>query len=128
MPTEMEHATIYQSAQDILTPVYGSSLAIDASAITVTSSIQNPFESMIDDKMKEYCDSTDKHLDELEEDIYFLNKARQDMNNMIDYHQDKVDEFQSKMDLLKDENEQLHKYLNDLQNQIYMLQSKLDNQ
>lgn len=126
MPTEMENTTIYQNAQDILTPVYGSSLAIDTSAITLTSSINNPLEQMIDDKMKEYCNSTDKHLDDLEEDIEFLDKMRKDTNNMMAYHDDKICEFQSKIDLLKDENAQLHKYLNDLQSQIYALQERLD--
>lgn len=128
MPTEMENATIYQSAQNIPTPVYGSSLAIDASAITVTSSIQNPFESIIDDKMKEYCYSTDKHLDDLEEDIDFLDKKRKEMNDYLAFHHDKIGEFEKEIHLLKDENEQLHKYLTDLQSQIYTLQERLDNQ
>lgn len=131
MPTEMENTAIYQSAADVLAAARGSSLTIDTSAITVNSpafTIYTPLEQMIDEKLKEYCNSTDKHLDDLEEDIEFLDKMRKDTNIKMAYHDDMIDEFQSKIDFLKDENVQLHKYLNDLQNQIYMLQSKLDSQ
>ena len=121
MPTEMDNTTIYQSPENI---------AVVAPAITVNSSgftVYNSWEQMIDDKMKEYCDSTDKHVDELEEDIEFLDKARKKTTDMLDYHNDRINEFQSRIDLLKDENDQLHKYLNDLQSQIYALQQRLDN-
>lgn len=124
MPTEMENTTLYQSAENIIAAARGPAITLNSSAFT----INNPWESMIDDKIKKYCDSTDKHLDDLEEDIEFLDKERKNATAMLDFHTDKIDEFQSKIDLLQNENGQLHKYLSDLQTQIYMLQEKLDNQ
>lgn len=124
MPTEMENTTLYQSAEDIIAAARGPAITLNSSAFT----INNPWESMIDDKIKKYCDSTDKHLDDLEEDIEFLDKERKNATAMLDFHTDKIDEFQSKIDFLQNENGQLHKYLSDLQTQIYMLQEKLDNQ
>lgn len=122
MPTKMENTTLYQSAEDIIAAARGPAITLNSSAFT----INNPWESMIDDKIKKYCDSTDKHLDDLEEDIEFLDKERKNATAMLDFHTDKIDEFQFRIDLLKNENDQLHKYLNDLQSQIYMLQEKLD--
>lgn len=124
MPTEMDNTTLYQSAENIIAAARGPAITLNSSAFT----INNPWESMIDDKIKKYCDSTDKHLDDLEEDIEFLDKERKNATAMLDFHTDKIDEFQSKIDLLQNENGQLHKYLSDLQTQIYMLQEKLDNQ
>ena len=124
MPTEMDNTTLYQSAEDIIAAAREPAITLNSSAFTINT----PWESMIDDKFKEYCESTDKHVDELEEDIEFLDKARKKTTDMLDYHNDKINEFQSRIDLLKDENDQLHKYLNDLQSQIYALQEKLDNQ
>lgn len=124
MPTEMENTTLYQSAEDIIAAARGPAITLNSSAFT----INNPWESMIDDKIKKYCESTDKHLDDLEEDIEFLDKERKNATAMLDFHTDKIDEFQSKIDLLKNENVLLRNELNDLQNQIYMLQSKLDSQ
>lgn len=124
MPTEMDNTTLYQSAENIIAAARGPAITLNSSAFT----INNPWESMIDDKIKKYCESTDKHLDDLEEDIEFLDKERKNATAMLDFHTDKIYEFQSKIDLLQNENGQLHKYLSDLQTQIYMLQEKLDNQ
>lgn len=124
MPTEMDNTTLYQSAENIIAAARGPAITLNSSAFT----INNPWESMIDDKFKEYCSSTDKHVDELEGDIDFLNKARLYTGDMLDFHNNKIGELESKLELLKDENIQLHKYLDDLHNQIYMLQEKLDNQ
>lgn len=120
MPTEMENTTIYQSAENILASANGPTVTFDTSAFT----LHNPWE----DKLKTYCDSTDKHLDDLEEDIFFLDKERKNTTDMLVFHNDKIGELESKLDLLKDENIQLHKYLDDLHNQIFILQERLDNQ
>lgn len=124
MPTEMENTTLYQSAENIIAAARGPAITLNSSAFT----INNPWESMIDDKIKKYCESTDKHLDDLEEDIDFLDKGRKDMMNLLDFHDDKMHEFQSKIDLLENENRLLRSELDNLHNQIYMLQEKLDNQ
>ena len=119
--------TTYQSAEDILTSVvHNTSLKIDGSALTfdsspITTTNCNPWEQLIDDKLKEYCYSTDKHLDDLEEDIDFLDKQRKEMDTLIDYHNSMVYQFQSDIALLKDENTRLRGALNDLQNQIFTL-------
>lgn len=124
MPTEMENTTLYQSAEDIIAAARGPAITLNSSAFT----INNPWESMIDDKMKEYCDSTDKHLDDLEEDIEFLDKERKNATAMLDFHTDKIDEFQSKIDLLTTENALLRAEINNLHDLIYTLQQRLDNQ
>lgn len=117
MPTELENTTIYQSADVI---GWDPCVTINTSGLT----IHNPWE----DKLKEYCNSTDKHLDDLEEDIEFLDKMRKNMNDELSFHEDKIKEYKSRIDFLEHENEQLHKYLDDLQSQIYIMQQKLDNQ
>jgi len=119
-----------QSVQDILatlgTPVNKSFLTIDTSALTVNPTVIattncNPWEQLIEDKLKEYCSSTDKHLDDLEEDIDFLNEMRKEMNNTVAYHDDMIGQYKSDIAFLKDENALLHGLLNNLQNQIYEL-------
>lgn len=116
--------TTYQSAEDILTSVvHNTSLKIDRSALTVDPSVIattncNPWEQLIEDKLKEYCYSTDLHLDDLEEDIDFLDKKRKEMDSIIAYHSDMVAQFTSDISLLKDENALLRGLLNNLQNQI----------
>lgn len=133
MPTsELENATVYTiNAADTaaITPSYRPS----------TYTIHNPWEpnnnacesvpvyNPWEDKLKEYCSSTDKHLDDLEEDIEFLDRERKNMNGDLSIHEDKINDLESKLDLLKRENIQLCTALNDLQNQIYTLQAKLDN-
>lgn len=129
MPTEMENTTIYPSAADVITAARGPTITLDSSAMTLTSSafaINNPWESMIDDKIKKYCDSTDKHLDDLEEDIEFLDKMRKDMNGELAFHDDMIDQFQADISLLKDENTRLRAELDNLRGQIYALQERLD--
>ena len=133
--------TVYIDAADILgsTLSYGSSVSLSGSSTitsnspiyTANSSVYTAYpsiEQIIDDKLKEYCDFTDKHLDDLEEDIEFLDKMRKEMNNGMAFHDAKVDEFENKIHLLEDENTKLRADLNILQSQIYMLQQRLDNQ
>lgn len=134
----MENTITYQSAKDILASMHGPSITLNSSAFTASaatfnpSSIAttncNPWEQLIEDKLKEYCYSTDKHLDDLEEDIDFLDKERKEMNSNIAYHNDMVYQFQSDIARLVDENTKLRANLNDLQNQIFTLQRRLDNQ
>jgi len=140
MPTsEMENTTVYTiNAAD--------TAAITSSYRPSTYTIHNPWEpnnnactsvnndwvpvpvySPWEDKLKEYCNSTDKHLDDLEEDIEFLNKERKNTNGLLALHEDKMDGLESKLDLLKNENALLRTALEDLQNQFYTLQAKLDN-
>lgn len=133
MPTsEMENATVYTiNAAD--------TAAITSSYRSSTYTIHNPWEpnnnacesvpvyNPWENKLREYCSSTDKHLDDLEEDIEFLDKERKNMNGDLSIHEDKINDLESKLDLLKRENIQLCTALNDLQNQIYTLQEKLDN-
>ena len=124
--------TTYQSAKDILASMHGPSITLNASALTFdpfasTTTNCNLWEQLIEDKLKEYCYSTDKHLDDLEEDIEFLDKQRKEMNSNIEYHSDMVSHFQADISLLKDENTRLRGALNDLQNQIFALQQRLDN-
>ena len=134
MPTsEMENATVYQTAEKI---AYGPYVTFDSSTYTIHNpwtTNNNACESVPvhtpwEDKLKEYCSSTDKHLDDLEEDIDFLDRERKNMNGDLSIHEDKINDLESKLDLLKRENIQLCTALNDLQNQIYTLQAKLDNQ
>lgn len=133
MPTsEMENATVYTiNAAD--------TAAITSSYRSSTYTIHNPWEPNNDacesvpvynpweDKLKEYCSSTDKHLDDLEEDIEFLDKMRKNTNSELVFHEDRINDLESKLDLLKNENALLRTALEDLQNQIYTLQAKLDN-
>lgn len=139
MEPKNENTTVYINAEDMLRPVYKpSTITLNSSAFTASAATfnpstiattnYNPWEQLIEDKLKEYCYSTDKHLDDLEEDIDFLDKRRKEMNNTIDYHSDMIGQFQSDISLLVDENARLRANLNDLQGQIYMLQQKLDNQ
>ena len=134
MPTsEMENATVYQTAEKI---AYGPYVTFDSSTYTIHNPwepnnnacesvpVHNPWE----DKLKEYCSSTDKHLDDLEEDIEFLDKMRKNTNSELGFHEDRINDLESKLDLLKNENALLRTALEDLQNQIYTLQEKLDNQ
>lgn len=126
MPTsELENATVYTINAADTAALYGSSLTTNSPAIAGWEpvSVYNPWE----DKLKEYCNSTDKHLDDLEEDIEFLDRERKNMNGDLSIHEDKINDLESKLDLLKRENIQLCTALNDLQNQIYTLQEKLDN-
>ena len=137
MPTsEMENTTIYQTAEEIArgfnsaTYTIHNTWATNNNACTSANNdwapvpVYNPWE----DKLKEYCNSTDKHLDELEEDIDFLDRERKNMNGDLSIHEDKINDLKSKLDILKRENIQLCTALNDLQNQFYTLQAKLDNQ
>lgn len=79
---EQEKPTIYIT-KDMLTSGWPSTSISTWSSpsITVNSNscctMRNPWE----DKLKEYCNSTDKHLDELEEDIEFLDNMRKDTND-----------------------------------------------
>lgn len=127
MPTsELENTAVYTiNAADTAAP-YWSSITANSPAIAGWEpvSVYDPWE----DKLKEYCSSTDKHLDDLEEDIEFLDKMRKNTNSELGFHEDKINDLESKLELLKDENIQLHKYLDDLHNQIFILQEKLDNQ
>lgn len=133
MPTsEMENTTVYQTAEKI---AYGPYVTFDSSTYTIHNPwepnnnactsvpVHNPWE----DKLKEYCNSTDKHLDDLEEDIEFLDRERKNMGSELGLHEDRMDGLESKLDLLKNENALLRIALEDLQNQIYTLQAKLDN-
>lgn len=127
MPTsELENTAVYTiNAADTAAP-YWSSITANSPAIAGWEpvSVYDPWE----DKLKEYCSSTDKHLDDLEEDIEFLDKERKNTNGWLGIHEDKINDLESKLDLLKRENIQLCTALNDLQNQIYTLHEKLDNQ
>ena len=134
MPTsEMENATVYTiNAAD--------TAAITSSYRSSTYTIHNPWEpnnndwapvpdyNQWEDKLKEYCSSTDKHLDDLEEDIDFLDRERKNIGSELGLHEDRMDGLESKLDLLKNENALLRTALEDLQNQIYTLHEKLDNQ
>lgn len=127
MPTsELENAAVYTINAADMAALYGSSLTTNSPAIAGWEpvSVYNPWE----DKLKEYCSSTDKHLDDLEEDIEFLDKERKNANSLLALHEDKMDGLESKLDLLKNENALLRIALEDLQNQVYALQAKLDNQ
>ena len=132
MPTsEMENATVYINAADTsaITSSYRSSTYTIHNSWEPNNNacesvpVYNPWE----DKLKEYCSSTDKHLDDLEEDIEFLDKMRKNTDSELGLHEDRMDGLESKLDLLKNENAILRIALEDLQNQIYTLQEKLDN-
>ena len=141
MPTsETENTTVYQTAEKI---AYGPYVTFDSSTYTIhnpwepnnnaCTSVNNDWAPVPDynqwkDKLKEYCSSTDKHLDDLEEDIDFLDRERKNMNGDLSIHEDKINDLESKLDLLKNENALLRTALEDLQNQIYTLHEKLDNQ
>ena len=70
-----DNDTIYRDAKDILASGWlSSSMTLNSNACTITY-------TSWEDKLKEYCNSTDKHLDELEEDIEFLDNMRKDTND-----------------------------------------------
>lgn len=126
MPTsELENTAVYTINAADTAALYVSSLTTNSPAIAGWEPVS--VYDLWEDKLKEYCSSTDKHLDDLEEDIEFLDKERKNMNGDLSIHEDKINDLKSKLDLLKRENIQLCTALNDLQNQIYTLQAKLDN-
>lgn len=110
-------SSYYPTSEYISTTISG----IDSSVFTT---IRNPWE----EKIKEYCEATDKHLDHLEEDIDFLDKMRKDTNEEIIFLCNQIGDFEHEISLLKVENANLRADLNDLYNQIFALQQKLDNQ
>ena len=110
-------SSYYPTSEYISTTISG----IDSSVFTT---IRNPWE----EKIKEYCEATDKHLDHLEEDIDFLDKMRKDTNEEIIFLCNQIGDFEHEISLLKVENANLRANLNDLYNQIFALQQKLDNQ
>ena len=118
---EQEKPTIYIT-KDMLTSGWPST------SITADSNVCCTMYNPLDDKLKKYCNSTDKHLDELEEDIEFLDKMRKDTNGQLALHNDKIGELESKISYLQAENVKLRTDLDELYSQIYILQQKLDNQ
>jgi len=113
-------SSYYPTAGTVLTSACCQSTAVDSSIVT----IYNPWE----EKIKKYCDATDEHVDKLEEDIDFLDKNRNDVNDKLTFLFDKVGKFECEIDILKDENAKLRDDINTLCSQIFTLQQKLDNQ
>lgn len=114
-------SSYYPTAETITTSICGQPITINSS---VFSAIRNPWE----EKIKEYCDATDEHLDQLEGDIDFLDKKRKEANDERTFLFDKASKFECELALLKDENAKLRTDLNDLYSEIYMLRQKFDNQ
>jgi predicted nucleic acid-binding Zn-ribbon protein len=113
-------SSYYPTAETVSTSVCCQPLTVNSSTVTIC----NPWE----EKIKKYCDATDEHVDKLEEDIDFLDKKREDVNDKLIFLFDKIGELEREITILKGENTQLRDDLNTLCSQIFTLQQKLDNQ
>ena len=67
-----------------------------------------------DEKIKEYTDKTDKHIDELEQDIEFLNTEREKTNVLLKDYEDKINCFKICIDYMQTKIAELEDKLNEM--------------
>ena len=90
-----------------------------ATASNLYAAISSPVVYMTNNDMKEYIEKTDKHIDELEEDIDFLNKKREELECEVYLNKSQLDE-------LKKDRDYLMTKISDLETKIGNLEDKLD--
>lgn len=89
---------------------------------TATSTVSSPtiylsYEST-EEKIKEYTEKTDKHVDELEADIEFLNKERQDMNDKLIFQATTIYDLTNRIKELEDTCKSLKTFVNYLETRM----------
>ena len=77
-----------------------------------------------EEKMKEYCDKVDQHVDKLEEDIEFLNDKRISHDQLIDTLIHVNIEKDNKIKDLTNAIETLKGYVNYIENRLNLLEEK----
>lgn len=94
-------------------------------------------EKEVEEKIKKARDSVDKHVDELEQDLEYLNEQRQEleqtvlnMGDRIAAQDDLIDDLQTKLECAKDQIEMLQEraqeYINNnILGRIYALEERL---
>lgn len=78
------------------------------------------------EKYKEYADKVDRHVDQLEEDIEFLNNERESLKDIITRMDLDLDIAKCRVKALEDENTNLKAHINYLEGRIYELEAKFD--
>jgi peptidoglycan hydrolase CwlO-like protein len=144
----MEVKIMPPKAIDCSDPMYQSGGIVTAyTPITITTTTYNPIPKLdlsgwnsainitpnnitfaCDKEQKEYIEKLEKHIDELEEDIDFLDKMRKGTEDELAFHVEKIGEFTTKISHLEDENTKLRADLDNLYGQFYTLLQRLDNQ
>lgn len=69
----------------------------------------------IQDMTEEYCEKLEKHIDELEEDIAFLNDARLAQMKEIEELRNNITQLQINLAMMKDENADLNRRLSNME-------------
>lgn len=78
------------------------------------------------EKMKEYCDKVDQHVDKLEEDIEFLNNQRISHDQLIETLVHANIEKDNKIKNLTDTIESLKGYVNYIVDRLDLLEEKIN--
>lgn len=78
-----------------------------------------------EEKMKEYCDKVDQHVDELEEDIEFLNTKREEQEQVIAAMQVNNTDYNKRIEELEKEKMNLESYVHWLETRIEILEGKI---
>lgn len=78
-----------------------------------------------EEKMREYCDKVDRHVDELEEDIEFLNTKREEQEQVIAALLVNDTEYNKRIEELEKEKMHLESYVNWLETRIGALEEKI---
>lgn len=104
---------------------------------STTTSISIVGEKEVEEKIKKARDSVDKHVDELEQDLEYLNEQRQeleqtvlDMGDRIAAQDDLIDDLQTKLECAATQirllREQQQEYINhNILGRIYALEDKI---
>jgi len=69
----------------------------------------------IQDMTEEYCEKLEKHIDELEEDIAFLNDTRLAQIKEIEELRHDINQLQINLAMMKDENADLNRRLSNIE-------------
>ena len=78
-----------------------------------------------EEKMREYCDKVDRHVDELEEDIEFLNTKREEQEQVVAALRINDTEYNKRIEELEKEKMNLESYVNWLESRIEALEGKI---
>ena len=81
-----------------------------------------------EEKMKEYCDKVDQHVDKLEEDIEFFNNKRLTIEEHVEYLINQNIQKDTKIKELEDTITNLKSFINFLDNKINDLEAKVINE
>ncbi len=78
-----------------------------------------------EEKMKEYCDKVDQHVDKLEEDIEFFNTKREEQEQVIAVLRINNTEYNRRIEELEKEKMNLESYAHWLESRIDALEGKI---